>query len=166
MNKSWIWKSIAGLIYLVFAISYARICKKRTENIIMMKLRDQEIEVQLFAYGSILFFSTFWFISYIYDVYQNKKNFNTSNKFDKSDYDIIDAEFQRIEKDFETMYKRILNCESKLNIDEKKYDEYDPDPNLEDICDHKDCDGSTVGVFYERKNEPTDCVRCDKHKDS
>lgn len=36
----------------------------------------------------------------------------------------------------------------------------------ENICDHPECDGTTVGVFYERPTFPTYCVRCDRHKPS
>lgn len=40
------------------------------------------------------------------------------------------------------------------------------DKKAEDLCDHPECDGTTVGVFYERPTFPTDCVRCDRHKPS
>lgn len=40
----------------------------------------------------------------------------------------------------------------------------EPALNAEDICDHPECDGGTRGTFIERPTEPTDCVRCEKHK--
>lgn len=42
----------------------------------------------------------------------------------------------------------------------------EPDGICENVCDHPECDGETVGVFYERPNFSTDAVRCDRHKPS